>query len=86
MFSSLAADDMIFGNEVGIAAIAAKTIERVYDSRENVFPIFAIAGFMMSGLDVPIHLKRWGEERVAGKTFKNIRKGFADAKSRREPT
>lgn len=42
--------------------------------------------YVMSGLDVPMYLRRWRHEKAAGATFRGALEGFADAWSRREPT
>ena len=42
------------------------------------------SAYVMSGLDVPMYVRRWRHERAAGTVFRTFGSGVADAIARRE--
>jgi len=46
----------------------------------------SVAAWVMVGLDIPMYMRRWREEKASGTRFLGVAEGFADALHRREPT
>ena len=66
----------------------------LWSSAEGLMVTLLVAGwlgcgvsmFVMSGIDVPMYIRRWRSEQAAGATYRSFSGGFGDAWRRREPT